>query len=570
MASSTRTGTSRIDRRWILRGLAAALLLAWIATAVWQINKPLPAGLHLQARPAAVDAAGVRFLADVTASDAFGRPVISQQIFDATLELIADAHDLLVLDYFLFNSKHGPAVDAAGDPRLLPVSRRLCDALLERRRADPKLPMLVLIDPINRAYGAQLPPELAALQAAGIDVVTTDLDGLRDPNALYSAAWRILFKWWLTPGATGSMPNLLEGGGPSVSMGAYLRLLNFKANHRKLIITGNGHGSLRGIVTSANPHDASSAHSNIGLQFEGAALLPLLQSELAIARFSGWRGELPRLPLPATPAVATGLEPATTVQVVTEGAIRDALLARLNATQRADRVDIAMFYLTDRPIVRALLAAARRGVSLRVILDPNKDAFGYEKSGLPNRQVATELVSASDGAIRVRWYRTHGEQFHSKFVAITHADSTWILLGSANLTRRNIGDYNLEADVIVAGSRKAEPAISASAWFEKLWSNRAIGGIEYTSDVDVYADPSQGRYCSTASWKRPACLLSRRCARFRGECRSTEARGLINHAGRSLVRGLLKRQDHAAQAIGLRRSTASHIEARDLPVFAST
>ncbi len=75
-----------------------------------------------------------------------------------------------------------------------------------------------------------------------------------------------------------------------MSFGQLARLLNFKSDHRKLAITGDDHGSLLGIVSSANPHDASSAHSNIGLRLEGPALLPLLQSSLAVARMSGWRG----------------------------------------------------------------------------------------------------------------------------------------------------------------------------------------------------------------------------------------------------------------------------------------
>ena len=42
-------------------------------------------------------------------------------------------------------------------------------------------------------------------------------------------------------------------------------------------------------VASANPNDASSAHSNAALKVLGPGMLPLLQSELAIARFSGWQ-----------------------------------------------------------------------------------------------------------------------------------------------------------------------------------------------------------------------------------------------------------------------------------------
>jgi hypothetical protein len=490
------TPAARNGRRRILQLLVGALLAAWLVTAAWQMNKALPDGLRIDGAASAVDAAQLHFLADTTAADAFTQPVMTQQIHAATLELIAAAHDLLVVDYFLFNGQQVGGDTATGDQRLRPIARELREALLARRRADPQLPILVLVDPINAAYGTQLPADLATLQAAGIDVVLTDLDPLRDSNALYSAAWRGLARWWLAPSPTGSLPNLLESNGPPMSLGAWLRLLNFKANHRKVAITGDGSGSLRAIVGSANPHDASSAHSNVALQLAGPALLPLLQSELAIARFSGWQGQLPldRVSTGATGAAASAAPAGAQLRIVTEGAIRAALLQRLDATQRGDEISLAMFYLSDRPVVRALLAAARRGVSLRILLDPNKDAFGHEKSGLPNRQVAAELVAASDGAIRVRWYRTHGEQFHAKLVLVTHQQQAWLMLGSANLTRRNLGDYNLEADAIVESALDAGPAQAALQWFDTLWVNRAVGGIEYTADVDVYADPSTMRY----------------------------------------------------------------------------
>ena len=38
-----------------------------------------------------------------------------------------------------------------------------------------------------------------------------------------------------------------------------------------------------------------------------------------------------------------------------------------------------MFYLSERKIVKGLIAAHERGVKLRILLDPNKDAFGREK-----------------------------------------------------------------------------------------------------------------------------------------------------------------------------------------------
>jgi phosphatidylserine/phosphatidylglycerophosphate/cardiolipin synthase-like enzyme len=153
-----------------------------------------------------------------------------------------------------------------------------------------------------------------------------------------------------------------------------------------------------------------------------------------------------------------------------------------------------MFYLSERNVIQSLIAASKRGVSVRVILDPNKDAFGRTKNGIPNRSVAAELGAASDGAIKVRWFRTHGEQFHSKLVVIRTADEYWFTLGSANLTRRNIDNYNLEANVAASIPLNSPLAASINAWFDMLWSNKGPPDLEYTSEIGAYADPAQGTY----------------------------------------------------------------------------
>ncbi|RYG66801.1 phospholipase, partial [bacterium] len=159
-----------------------------------------------------------------------------------------------------------------------------------------------------------------------------------------------------------------------------------------------------------------------------------------------------------------------------------------------DTIDVAMFYLTEREVIESLIAASRRGAVVRVLLDPNKDAFGYEKSGLPNRPVASELLASTNGALRVRWYRTHGEQFHAKLALIRSPRAAWLTLGSANFTRRNLSDYNLEANLAVEAAPDAELVGAVQQWFDTLWNNRAAVGVEYSADAEVYADPSQGRY----------------------------------------------------------------------------
>lgn len=494
--------------RW---GRYFALALATLITGTgwWQASKPLPPGLHVSGELVPVAAQSVQLLADVTAHTNLGEPVFTRAIHAATLELIRNARDFLVLDYFLFNEQGGPGGRRA-QAGIRPVARELREALLALRRSQPDLPILLLIDPINGYYQGTQPVEMSELTQAGIDIVVVDLDPLRDSNPLYSAPWRLFARWWLKPGVNGAWSNPLDADGPPLTLGSLARLPNFKADHRKLLLTGDGAGSLVGIISSANPHDASSAHSNIALRLGGEALRPLLESELKIARFSGWQGTaiadaaqrarasaaaLPATAVSAPTGPAGDIRPAGDVRaaIATEGAIREQLVKTLGATVRGDSIDIAMFYLSDRPVIRELLAAAERGVAIRVLLDPNKDAFGFEKSGLPNREVASELVAASAGTIKLRWYRTHGEQFHVKLAAVRSDHHLWMTLGSANFTRRNIGDYNLEANAIVSAPLGSSIDAEESAWFETLWNNHP-GGIEYTADTDLYADPSQGRY----------------------------------------------------------------------------
>jgi hypothetical protein len=477
-------------RRW--RRLWFVPVTLWLGLALWHTHKPLPPGVHVQGEYVATPASAVQFLADVTGEDGAGQMIRQRAIHQATLELVRDARDFLVMDFFLFNHQGGPAGPLEYREGLSPTSAELIEAVRDLRHAQPELPVLLVTDPINDYYRGSAPPELAALRGLGIDVVVTRLDGLRDSNFLYSAAWRMLFAWWLPSAGEGRLPNVLDGDGPPLKLGALLRLPNFKANHRKVAITGDGNGSLVGIVASSNPHDASSAHSNVALRVAGEALRPLLASELDIARSSGWQGG-PLEHFAASPpsAQATGAD-MVKVATVTEGAIRESLLQRIDGARAGDAIDIAQFYLSDRSVARGLLDAAGRGARVRVLLDPNRDAFGFEKSGIPNRPLGNWLVRRSDGAIALRWYRTHGEQFHAKFAGVTSGDRAWFTVGSANLTRRNIGDFNLEANVMLDAPLDSDITRQAWDWFEALWNN--AGGMRYTDDASAWQEDSALRY----------------------------------------------------------------------------
>ena len=488
----------RRPRRWLTRLVLAAIAGALGATGWWHTTKPLLPGMHVIGNWVPVPLNGLLLLADVTTADAYGRPVVHQEIFDETLRVIADARDFIVLDFFLFNGNLGQSREATTPPARR-LAAELRDALIAAKRAHPDLRILLISDPINDVYGAEPSPDFALLTKAGVEVVRTHLDRLRDSNPLYSSCWRLAMSWWSDAGeGAGWLPNPLETAPSQLSFRAWARLLNLKANHRKVVIADDGRKGLVGVVGSANPHDASSSHSNLALGVRGFALLPLLQSELAIARFSGWRGNLP-LALAAAPrGINRGIDRSKVVlvRVLSEGAIEDAVLEQIRGAHPGDHIDAALFYLAERNIIEALLGAAARGVEVRVLLDPNGEAFGRSKSGIPNRPVASELLSQSDGAVKIRWYRTHGEQFHVKMLAVRSPERLWLTLGSANFTRRNLDDYNLEANVAVEAAANTPFAGDVSRWFETLWNNRGPPGSEYTTDFGTYADPEQISYWS--------------------------------------------------------------------------
>jgi cardiolipin synthase A/B len=171
------------------RVVALVLLCAWLGTAWWHTSKPLPQGVHVRGEPQSVAADSVHFLIDITAVNAFNEPQNQQTIQAASIDLIRNAKDFLVLDYFLFNSQGGPAGDLHYTRGINPIAREVRDALLALHVAQPELPILVVVDPINGYYSGKPPEELVPLMQAGIHVVVTNLDSLRDSNALYSAAW---------------------------------------------------------------------------------------------------------------------------------------------------------------------------------------------------------------------------------------------------------------------------------------------------------------------------------------------------------------------------------------------
>jgi phosphatidylserine/phosphatidylglycerophosphate/cardiolipin synthase-like enzyme len=297
------------------------------------------------------------------------------------------------------------------------------------------------------------------------------LTKLPDSNPSWSIFWRS-FVAPLGNDTGGRLPSPFSHD--PVTLRSYLALLNFKANHRKVLVADRGDGMVA-MVSSGNTHDASSAHSNVAVTIDREAAHDLIATENAVLAFSGAE------PLKTPPPRGTQ-GAGVSVQVVTEGKVASDFFATVERLGVGEELDIAMFFVSDFEAIAALKRARERGAKIRVMLDPNRTAFGFRRVGIPNVATAELLHKAG---IAVRWCDPHGEQCHSKIMTARFADgSAWISVGSTNLTRRNLRDLNLETNLVFRGRAANRLFRDARDWFEKTWTNR--DGRAYSAPYDKY------------------------------------------------------------------------------------
>ena len=107
--------------------------------------------------------------------------------------MIKTAEEFIILDMFLFND------DYERTNQYPKISAVLVDALIEKKKQNPTIKIIVLTDPINSFYGSYSPKHLHRLEKAGVPLVYTDLTSLRDPNPVYSGFWRAVLQWFRSP-----------------------------------------------------------------------------------------------------------------------------------------------------------------------------------------------------------------------------------------------------------------------------------------------------------------------------------------------------------------------------------
>ncbi|MEP6884119.1 MAG: phospholipase D-like domain-containing protein [Gammaproteobacteria bacterium] len=392
-----------------------AFVIAWVSLIFWNSAKPLPPGTHVVSQVSRLSEADVEFLTESPQS-----PNVASR--DAAA--IDHAEQLIVIDRS-------------------PVTRELAQRLLARKRLRPGIKIVLVTDPANQVFGGTPAATLASLEQAGVIVARVQLDRLRDSNPLYSGVWRLLIGWWSNP---------FDEAPGNVSLRVWLRMQNFKSNQRQLLVADDGSAGWSAIIA---PTDAVA-----GLVFKGSVARAMIASELQIVK---WSTDDDRLPA-ATPMEGGGLG-SIDARFLTEGGIKTALLDAVAAAGTGDRISIAVEVLSHRPLITAAIAAAWRGVRLRVLLSRDR---------IPNRTVADELLREGAGRIEVRWFADEPAVPRLSLLAVRHRSDLWLNFGAANFTRRNLDDLNLEAGVELRMPLRAAPARAVAEYFDGHWSRAAV------------------------------------------------------------------------------------------------
>jgi hypothetical protein len=431
--------------RRVAKFAVLSLLLAWLSVVFWNSAKTLPPGTHMVSQTSRLAEADVDFMFERSRQPETLAPDLSA---------IDHAEQLIVLDRS-------------------PVGAETAQHLLARQHMRPNLKIVVITDPGNEMLGGSPPRTLASLEQVGMVVARVRLDRLRDSNPLYTGVWRLAFGWWSDP--------FDERPEPTGVM-AWSRTQNFKADQRQVLIADDGSGGWTAVVAASGSH--------AGLVLRGALARAMVTSELQVAAWSGDDDRLPSAP----PMGGRGVG-SIDARFLTEGGIETALLDAMAAAGGGDTIGIAAQTLSERPFILAILDASARGAHIQVLLAPN---------AVPNQIVARELQREgggrpTGGRIEVRWSSFETGATHPKLLLVQHRSDVWMNWGSANFTRRDLGDLNLESAVELRMPARSAPARAAADYFAKAWSNgmpitMGANSANHTGPTDLVDESS------TAYW----------------------------------------------------------------------
>jgi len=315
--------------------------------------------------------------------------------YPAMLEAIRGARRSIALQSYIFDND--------------PVGREIARALIDARERGVQV--RVLIDSIGSKYSR--PPIVRMLNRGG---VTT---------ALFMA--NVLLGWRL----------------------AYANL----RSHRKLLIldghTGftGGMNIRAGFTTACAGEDAA---RDTHFRMEGPIVSQLMSSFRHDWEFTTGEHLEGETWFPPPRACGHGDVPARCVPSGPDrsiGSTHDMLLGALAVAQRHVRIQ-SPYFLPDQPLIGALATAARRGVTVDIVIP------GTNNLKLVNCAMYAQLDQVVRTGCRV--WRAAGPFDHSKLMTV---DGAWSYVGSSNLDPRSLR-LNFELDVEICDRGTA-------AWIER-------------------------------------------------------------------------------------------------------
>lgn len=452
------------------------LLVVYVFFFAFMWWRPIPEVLTHPTQTYHVSDKSVRFYSDLEYIDKKGVLLETNTIVTRYRELIKNAqHSVLAGAYRI-----PPQVVASGTQNLTNI--------LESKHAESKhVAMAVVTDPINTLYGGLPSESMEQLRKNGVFVVQTDMNAMPDGNLLYTSFWRPFISWWGNSINGGWLVSPIEANGAKVTLRSWLSFLNTKANESKFLITDavdtkskNGNAKLISYILSSDLADPLGASGKVALEVDDGLWKDLLARQGAI-------GDIASAPLPSF--AITNINPeqggALKVSLLGVATTRETLITKIEGLHPHDHLDITSRFISDRDIISALKSAAGRNVIIRIVLDPNDSLFNFQLLGMPNLPVGKELSDSASGGIEVRYCDAHALPCTSRLIVGRSASSTFLVLGSADLTRKDTAGFNIESVVLVEAPSDFTAAKDATVYFNKIWNNE--GGV-YTVDYNVRAD----------------------------------------------------------------------------------
>ena len=228
------------DRKNSMKKYLVAGIMAFTVSCSTIKNPPLGINYESPIR----ETENAEFHYDLTYLDKDGNIQYDRNLWDATLKVVDNAKDYLIIEMFLFNDLYNK--DKEHFPEF---AKEYTERLVKKQQENPNLKVYILADENNNFYGAFEHPFITSMKNAGINVIIVDIFKLKDTFPWYSPIWRTFIKPMGNPQNKGWITNFYGDMWPKLTIRNLLRALNVKADHKKVFLNEK-----EVVVSSANIH----------------------------------------------------------------------------------------------------------------------------------------------------------------------------------------------------------------------------------------------------------------------------------------------------------------------------